>query len=861
MRPRIPAARLGRLRTAFTSRYRPVQYAVRAGRSRVVADEARYYATCCNTRRLEPGLVLYQAHTGAGMVCNPYAIFRALLADPEWAHLTHVWVLDSDQELQFRSKEYANRANVRFVRFRSREYVAALATATYLIQNTSFPTFFAKRPGQVYVNTWHSAGAVKVMGFDIPRGAASSRNVLRDLLMTDFLVSPSGLMTKVFTESYRLRGLFGGKILEFGYPRNDVTLSTARDDVIAELQARGVKVDPAKKIILYAPTWRGTLDNIRGGSEPLEEVRGTLAAGIDTGEYQILIKPHQYHFSRLTRAEKRSGEYIPRQFNANRLLAAVDIVISDYSSIFFDFMVTGRPVLFYLPDHDEYHNERGVYFSRDELPGPTTDRVSDLVRWVNQIDEVQREYAARYDRMKSLACPHDDGHAAERVVDAVFRNRPVPGTIDGCLDAAKKRVLLYVADLCQDGIAFPLAELLAALDPDRYDITVAGIGTDPVSRARAEELKGARVLIQAGRPPLTPWEAIGYEYVARYGLTGSLARVLRPQAALRREFVRAFGDARFDVIIDYSAHPGVFPWIAMQSPGSKRLVWQHTDVLADLGNRRKWELLEAGGPPVARAALLGVHAAFDRVVSTSEALRDINRSRLATPATRAKFTSVDTFVDVQRVQRLVAEAGEWTAEGQRIIADITVDDDGTRRTLDLANHPPSPESGEPYRAFATMGRLLPGKNLENLILAFGKFVEEHPNSRLFIIGAGPLDTELRQLAARPELRRRICLTGYLPNPFAVLRHCDCFILPSACAGFSLAVAEARLLDLPIVRAGFGDGAASEPSGERVLDADRDRILAGLRAFAAGEVTRESPFDVLAHNARAVRQFSQLIDSV
>lgn len=863
MRPRSPSGGLRRVRSALDVRVRQVRYAVKAGRSRTVSAEARYFATCSTTRRLDPGLVLYQAHTGAGMVCNPYAIFRALLADPEFAGLTHVWVLDTEQEIQLRSKEYAGMANVRFVRFRSREYLAAIATATYLIQNTTFPSFFAKRPGQVYVNTWHSAGAVKRMGFDIARGGVSgSRNVLRNLLMSDFIVSPSELMTKVFTESYRLQGLYRGKILEFGYPRNDITLSTPRADVVAELQARGIKVDTKKKIILYAPTWRGTLANVRSGSESLEEVRDALAAGIDTDEYQILIKPHQYHYSRLTREQKASGDYIPRQFNANRLLAAVDILISDYSSIFFDFLVTGRPILFYLPDADEYDAERGVYFSWDELPGPTTDRVADLVDWVNGLEEVTREHAVRYERMKALACPDDDGHATDRVVDAVFRHRAVPGTIDGCIDHRQRRVLIHVPDLSQDGVAFPLIELLAAVDHDRYDLTVAGIGTSPVAKARAEAIEGARVFAQAGPVPLTTWEAIGYEYAARYGMTGLIARVLRPQATMRREFSRSFGDARFDVIIDFSAQPGVFPWLALQSPDAKRLIWQHTDVYSELGDRRKWELLGTGGPPVTRAGLQGVYSAADAVVSTSEELRELNRAHLATPSARAKFTSVASPIDAGRVRRLLAECAEWTATDGRIVADVTVGDDGSKRTLELPNDPPSPESGDPYRTFVTMGSLLPEKNLENLVRAFDEFIEEHPNSRLFIIGSGPLESELRGLVARPELRRRVCLTGYLPNPFAVLRHADCFVQPASPAGFSLSVAEARMLGLPIVLGGLGPvAAACLPGGQLVVGPDREGMLAGLRAFASGQVPGDYVFDVDAHNARAVEQFEELLDTI
>ncbi len=362
-------------KTARTVRnvYRRARDLARAGGANDSSDEATQWVRCYRSAKLDPAMVLYQTHSGASMSCNPYAIFRALLDDPEFAHLKHVWVLDSYAEIGLRSAEYAGHPNVTFVRFKTREYLEALASAGYLIQNTTFPSYFTKRPGQVYVNTWHSAGAVKKMGFDLPQGNYVSRNVLRDLMMADFIVAPNALMARMYAESFRLRGLYRGTILDFGYPRNDVTLNTPPAGVLDELRQRGVRVDPAKKVILYAPTWRGTIGNVRAGVDELEQFRATLAERIDSDDYQIPIKPHLYHYNQLTGEQRLSGQYIPRHFNTNGLLAAVDILVSDYSSIFFDFVVTGRPILFFVPDLVEYTRERGLYFAPDELPGPVTD--------------------------------------------------------------------------------------------------------------------------------------------------------------------------------------------------------------------------------------------------------------------------------------------------------------------------------------------------------------------------------------------------------------------------------------------------------------------------------------------------------
>lgn len=565
-------------------------------------DPAVTYTGYYRTLPLDPDLVLYQAHSGAAMACNPYAIFTELLADPEFARLKHVWVLDSKAELRRRKREYAGHAGVRFVADGSPAYLKALATAKYLIQNTSFSAYFVKRPGQVYVNTWHSI-TVKTLGYDVPGGNHGSRNMVRNLLMADYVVSPNPFMTGIFAHSYRLQGLFPGRILEFGYPRNDVTMHTPRAEVIEELRQRGIEVDPAKRIVLYAPTWRGTLGDIRGGTEDLEEVRSRLAAGIDTDAYQILIKPHQFHYGRLTAEERRSGRFIPRQFNANRLLAAVDILISDYSSIAFDFMVTDRPVLFYIPDLADYTAERGLYFTTDELPGPVTADLDDLAGWINELDATTAASAARYAAMKDRLCAREDGKAARRVVDAVFRGSEHPGVIEGLIDPGRTRVLLHVDNLESGPATEAVLALAAGLDRTKYDITVAGIGHGEQSRENAGRLS-SRVLVRAGQPAYTAQEQRALAAVCRHGLTNPLARLRRPEPVLRREWRRRFGDAAFDVVVECSPDPGLVGWLAKQDGRARLVVWQQAGAAPTPLYRAADAVIPSGATPAEVERLL-----------------------------------------------------------------------------------------------------------------------------------------------------------------------------------------------------------------------------------------------------------------
>lgn len=835
------------------------RYLAAAGGAEIATDEVRRWLRCYRSATLDPTMVLYQSYSGASMSCNPYAIFRELLGDPEFGRLSHVWVLDSYAEIALRSAEYAAHPNVRFVRYRSAEYVEALATAGYLIQNSAFPSYFTKRPGQLYLNSWHSAGAVKKMGFDLPRGNFTSRNVVRDLMMADYLISPNVLTTAMFADSFRLRGLYPGTLLQLGYPRNDVTLTTPRAEVLDELRQRGVRVDPNRKVILYAPTWRGTTGNVRAGADELVNFRATLEKRIDSDEYQVLIKPHTYHYNRLSDEQRRSGDYVPRQVNANRLLAAVDVLVSDYSSIFFDFMVTGRPILFFVPDLIEYATERGLYFTPDELPGPIGDDPAVVADWINDLGSATAPFAQRYAELRAVACPGDDGRAARRTVDAVFRGRRAGVGGTSLLEPGRTRVLFHAPDLDDHGVTEAVLALVESLDGARYDISVA-CGNGRASRANVDRVTNARVFVRAAGSALTRTEARTLAYLERYGPADPLSRLLKPEPILEREWRRRFGDAAFDVIVDCSRYPSTFARAAKLNSRARLIIWQHTDTDAALRDRDRWRLTRTGAPPITPAALAGIRRAADMVVVPAPGLAP------GDPAGSPDAPSVvvaASAIDLGRIRRLLAEARVWNDTWQSrpdlIVADVEQDDPGAVRILQLDDAPPSPTSATPYRRFVTMGTLSPEKNLANLVMAFGELVREHPNSRLFVIGAGPSARELKQLAARPDLAGRVCFTGHLRNPFTVLSRCDCFVLPSRCEGFNLAVPEARLLGLAIVLAGFATASSvSVPDGQFVTGFTAEELLAGLRAFTDGRIRSDYAFDADAHNAAALAQWDAVL---
>lgn len=101
-------------------------------------------------------------------------------------------------------------------------------------------------------------------------------------------------------------------------------------------------------------------------------------------------------------------------------MSITDVLISDYSSIFYDFLATGKPVVFYIPDLEEYKNYRGLYLAPEQLPGPCLTNIDEIGKVINNLDFYINKYQIKYNEAKAFGCPMDDGNVAKRIVDVVF---------------------------------------------------------------------------------------------------------------------------------------------------------------------------------------------------------------------------------------------------------------------------------------------------------------------------------------------------------------------------------------------------------------------------------------------------------
>jgi CDP-glycerol glycerophosphotransferase len=300
----------------------------------------------------------------------------------------------------------------------SPEWVDLLGRARYIVTNALPPWFFRKRPGQTYLHTWHGS-PLKRIGHDRKSQDFSDWRHRGQLLVAregwDHLLSQSPFCTEALRSAFR----YNGDVLELGYPRNDVLLCPEADAIGRRTRER-LGVPPGARVVLYAPTWR---DNLRTGGV-FEKVVFLDTAELvkEVPDAVVLVRGH---YNSMGGAELRSEDRrivdVTRYPDIADLYLAADALVTDYSSVFFDFAVTDKPMFFLAPDLDQYRDEtRGFYLDYHEtVPGPvavTTQEVIAALKAPDQYGEARRRFRAEY-------APWDDGHASERVVDVLLRGQ------------------------------------------------------------------------------------------------------------------------------------------------------------------------------------------------------------------------------------------------------------------------------------------------------------------------------------------------------------------------------------------------------------------------------------------------------
>ncbi|MEH7075093.1 CDP-glycerol glycerophosphotransferase family protein [Neobacillus drentensis] len=593
--------------------------------------------------------ILYESRDGRSLTDSPYAIFKYLLHHPEYQHFKHIWSINHPNELESVIAKYKGLKNVIFVKRNSNDYLKYLATSKYLINNSTFQSFYIPKDEQIYINTWHGT-PLKSMGFDIPGNPAHSQNVVRNFLSADYLLSPNDHTTKMFLDSYKLNGLYNGAIIQEGYPRIDLTYQTVPEEFKAILTQLGLDVDKNKQTILYAPTWKGT--NVSKAKNDMFQLISemTYLRKRVGSEYNLLIKVHPFLYEQAKKFTELKEILIPDFVDTNELLSVVDLLITDYSSIFFDYLVTNKPILFYIWDYDDYREERGMYLSEEELPGPTLFTIEEVVVAVQGISNISDQYTHVYQEVKNRFTKHDDGNVTSRIVDYVFNKQKTQVHVINQLDQDKKKIIIYPGGLLNNGITSSFINLIDNIDFSKYDVSI--FMKAPKSKEALNNIekvnRNARFLFRHGLEVRSLLEIYRDKFVHNRGAHSRLTKKLYPESAYKREYKRLSGRAQFDYAIDFSGYSLYWAKYLLASDAKKKICYMHNDIRSDsekVINGRQPHRINLRG-------LFSVYNQFDKLVSVSPATMELNKRNLVEFAEEHKFDYVMNSINPEKILRL-----------------------------------------------------------------------------------------------------------------------------------------------------------------------------------------------------------------
>lgn len=777
------------------------------------------YTEYLETSSIQKKTILYESFLGASLGCNPYAIYQKIVDKPEFSDFTHVWSIADEAELPF---DFVQRPNTILIKRQSSAYRRYVATVEYLINNVSFPFWFIRREGQKYLNTWHGT-PLKGLGKDMPGEFMVHGNVTRNFLHATHLISPNAHTSDAMMKSYGVAGIFDGMLAETGYPRIDSTLnSTAAEKTKLKKQ---LGLSDKLPIVLYAPTWRGVQGKVQTDVERILQDIKKLCAD----NYQLVFRGH--HFAE--KALKNVG--IPvvvagQHVDANQLLAITDVLITDYSSIFFDFLPTRRPIVYYAYDLEEYSATRGLYFPLDTMPGSLCQSINEVLKAIQEAIISPEVYQAdkNYQIAREKYAKYEDGKSTQRAIDFFF-NDVTTHTVQR-YDDSRTVALFYNGQFIPNGITSSFLNLMKNIPEDRMLISVAiepsTIKNDAGRIEKFQSLsEGVRILPKEGRLLLTPEDAwVDNLFMGMRGLVPEPIQAVY-RKIYEREFIRLYGVCnRIDKLINFEGYSGYWTQVFAHAGTNKNnIAWLHNDMFEEYKVRM---------PHLTRNFVS--YPYYKKLISVSSLMKEINQKHLPTLVDIEK----DKFVDCEN-----------TINFSEILS---------------KSNQPLDEDLRPWftgTVFLTIGRMSPEKDQEKLIRAFAQAKKNLSNAKLIILGDGPLRQQLEMVIEELEIQNAVLLAGQRGNPFPALKACDCFVLPSNHEGQPMVLLEALTLGKKIVATDIDGnrGILSKFNGFLVENSVQGLVY-GMHEFSSGNIP-EIIFDVEKYQKNAINMFFQNIAGV
>ena len=762
---------------------------------------------------LDEKLVYLESRDGLDFTGNIFRIVEELSKD-EYDDLK-LYVHAKPQVVD-KIKAFQKNYNLRIDKIITKEATATkvLEKAKYIFTDSGIRPKYVKREGQIFVNTWHGT-PLKVMGKYNIAEEHRLGNVQHPLLSSDYLLYPNDYMMEKMLDSYMIEKIYPGKILLEGYPRNSVFF-TESNDLKNALNLND------KEIFVYMPTFRGILmdrDN-EGQRNDVENYLSQIDANLKDNQI-LFAKLHVLNESEIDFSRFTHVKAFPEGYEIYDIVNLADVLITDYSSVFFDFANTGRKIILFNYDEEDYISYRGFYFPLSDLPFPKVQTIDELIDELNCPKD--------YDDAGFLEkfCQYDNPYAVKNICRHIFSNEDV--CKQKTIENDNPNILIFAGALYKFGIASSLFNLLNNIDRENYNFFITFKQWEENILENHEEifeLIPENVEVLPIRFNLTPTVSEKMDYNKFYLSDSEMDCPESLHKLFERSFKKQFGTVKFDAVIDFDGYNHDETLMFVNS-GVKSSVWVHNDMLQEIkckGNQNRNILKEA-------------YSRTSNVCVVSPSLIE--------PTSEISGRKDNIHV--------VHNLNDYDSIAKRADEELTINDN----TVVYNNDINKVLEKDGFK-FITIGRFSSEKGHKRLIEAFSEFCRDYPDSQLIIIGGYGVEYErTSKLVDSIDYGDNITLINNISNPMPILKQCDLFILSSFYEGWPMVIMEADTLDVPIISTDIQSTRRMGEYGGYLVENSLEGLLNGMYDFANGKVMPLNS-DYEQYNKNAITEFYDIL---
>lgn len=789
-----------------------------------------YYTKVYEETKINKNYILIESFVGNNLNGNPFYILKELCDNGKYDNFVKFVSINKAKENEVESllKKYELYDKVKLLIRHSKEYCEILASAKYLINNVTFPTYFIRKNEQVYLNTWHGT-PLKGLGRNVKDKPHSIGNVQRNFIHATHLLYPNKYTFDIMRKDYMLDNIYTEKYILAGYPRNDILFNETRKiEVKSELGLEG------KKIIVYMPTWREKLPGKVLDKQLYYIVHALYEFEKNLSEDTIvLVKLHHLANRSINYNDFVKVRKFPEGYETYDILNIADKLVTDYSSVMFDFMNSGKEIILYTYDEEEYANTRSMYKNISELPFYHSNDIKKICGKINESDMNSNiEYKNEFKQL----CEYDSINSTKRICEYIFENKVSDKQFE-IIDArkfcnGKKNILIFSGTLQKNGITSALRALLNNVDLDQYNYILNfynGATKKNVSFINELDKRVSYIPIM-GAKNFRLLEGIIHGLYFRFNFNGKLINK-EIEKIYTREINRLFRNIKFDSVIHFTGYERhIMHLYAMF--GCNKIIYTHSNMLNERKTRNNIHL----------NSLIYAYEKYNKIAVIREGM-DKEITNHIKQVDEKKIKLAHNFNNINYIKN---KANEELKFDEDTIASIDIEELKKILNSDAIK-------------FINIARFSPEKGLDILIKGFSEFNKENKNSYLIIVGGHGKDYEKIKEMAEELNNDRIIIIRSLSNPFAVLKKADCFVLSSHYEGLPMTIFEALVLDKKVIctditgpreflSKGYGYLVEKTPEG----------ICKGMKKYSETGLKELKKFDAEEFNRKALKEFYRLI---